>query len=64
MSLNERQKDIILRIKNNPRITQVELSGIYNLNRDTIKRDLTKLQELNIIKRIGSRKTGHWNLLK
>jgi len=30
----------------------------------TIKRDLKKLQELEIIKRMGSKKTGHWEVLK
>jgi len=57
--LNNRQKDIL---KNN-KITQLELANNYNVNEKTIKRDLQYLQEKNIIKRIGSKKTGYWKII-
>ena len=61
--INERQKNIISEIKENRQITQNELAAKNSVNRETIKRDLQSLQEKNIIKRIGSRKTGHWEVL-
>ena len=58
--VNSRQKDIIRKIEKNKNITQTELSKQYNVNRETIKRDLKKLKEHSIIKRVGSDKTAHW----
>lgn len=63
MPLNDRQKEIIKIIKDNSKITQIELSEIFNVNRETIKRDLNKLQEAKIIKRVGSKKTGYWKII-
>lgn len=61
--LNERQEEIIHIINDNSKITQIELSETFSVNRETIKRDLNKLQEANIIKRTGSRKTGYWEII-
>jgi len=41
----------------------VPLNNNYNVNEKTIKRDLQYLQEKNIIKRIGSKKTGYWKII-
>lgn len=62
--LNERQKKIINDIQKNKYKTQIEFSKKYNVNEKTIKRDLQLLQEKNIIKRIGSRKTGYWEIIR
>ncbi len=35
----------------------------FQVNIKTIKRDISKLQEANVIERIGSKKTGYWKLL-
>lgn len=60
--LNDRQNNILKDINKNAKITQTELADKYNVNRETIKRDLKQLQELKIIKRTGSRKTGYWEI--
>jgi len=62
--LNERQKKIINDIRTNKYIIQTELAEKYNVNEKTIKRDLLYLQENKVIKRIGSKKTGYWQLLE
>lgn len=62
--LNDRQKEIIVLIKNNKHIIIKDLMDNLNAGRETIKRDINKLQEANIIKRVGSRKTGYWEIIK
>ncbi len=62
--VNDRQIKIINEIQKNKKITQVELADKYNVNEKTIKRDLKKLKELNLIKRVGADKTGYWQIIK
>ena len=61
--LNERQVRVVNLIKNKTDITVLELAKECSSGRETIKRDITKLQKLNIIERIGSKKTGHWKVV-
>ena len=61
--LNKRQNNLIQDIRKNKNITQTELAQKYKVNRETIKRDLQYLQEKNIIKRVGSKKTGCWEII-
>ncbi len=61
--VNDRQRKILYDVLKNNRITQAELAYRYNVNRETIKRDLKKLKELNLIKRIGPAKGGHWEII-
>jgi len=49
--LNERQKNILLEIKNKSKITIEELKNKYKVGRETIKRDILYLQKHNIIKK-------------
>jgi predicted HTH transcriptional regulator len=53
---------IIDGIKNNGRITAVQLSDIVNKSVPTINRRLKQLQECGLITRVGSDKTGHWEV--
>ena len=62
--LNDRQKEIIILIRNNKYIIVKELMDSLNAGRETIKRDINKLQKAKIIKRIGSKKTGHWEVIQ
>ena len=43
---------------------KVELGKKYKVNRETVKRDLRKLRELKLITRIGSDKSGYWEIIK
>lgn len=61
--LNERQKQVIELLQMNNTITIMELASNVIAGRETIKRDLKKLKDLKIIERIGSDKTGYWNVL-
>ncbi len=39
------------------------LATMFNVSEKTIKRDLYVLRDLNLIKYVGSNKTGHWEIL-
>ena len=62
--VNDRQIRIINDIQKNKNITQAELANKHNVNEKTIKRDLKKLKDLNLIKRVGPDKTGYWQIIK
>lgn len=60
--LNEDQNKIIELITNDKNITQQEIANILNKNIRTIKRNFKVLISNNIIGRIGSDKSGYWNI--
>lgn len=62
IKLSNTQTNILLEIEKNNHITIIELSKILDLNETTISRNLKVLVEKDIIARIGSRKTGHWEI--
>ncbi len=62
--LNDIQNKIIELIANNNRITQNEIANITNFNVRTIKRNFKILIDNLVIERIGSDKTGYWQILK
>lgn len=56
------QKKIIDAIKNNPFVTQEELSEIVGIARKNIVANMKKLQTNGLIKRIGADKNGYWQV--
>ena len=40
------------------------LATMFNVSEKTIKRDLYVLRDLNLIKYVGSNKTGHWEVIQ
>ncbi len=61
--VNGRLKLILVLIKENRHITRDELAIKCNISIETIKRDIRKLRKQEIIKRIGSDKTGYWEII-
>jgi len=59
---NDTVNDTVNLIKVNPRITLDELALKLNISRRTVTRTIKKLQEDGIISRIGSDKTGYWQV--
>lgn len=55
---------IIKMIQKNDTITIDEMIQKTNVSSITIKRDLSELQELNVIKREGGRKQGRWVIIE
>ena len=62
--LNDIQNKIIELITNNNKITQNEIANITNVNVRTIKRNFKVLIDNLVIERIGSDKTGYWQIIK
>ena len=61
--LNDIQNKIIDLIVNDKYITQNKIAELLDVNVRTIKRNFKVLLDNNIIKRIGSDKTGYWEVL-
>ncbi len=64
VKLTQNQGKIIEEMRKNPNIIIVELAKLININERNIKNNILKLKEKRIIKRIGSDKCGHWEVLK
>lgn len=55
---------IIEEIRNNPNVTNKQLSIIIGISETAIENNIRILCENKIIKRIGSKKTGFWKIIK
>jgi len=53
---------ILEAIEKNPRITQVQLAEHLNLTEQYIRKLIKKLKNAALIQRIGSNKTGFWEI--
>lgn len=62
--LNDIQNKIVLLITNNNKITQREIANITDVNIRTIKRNFKILIDNSVIERVGSDKTGYWQIIK
>ena len=45
-------------------MTKNELLGKLNVTEKTVKRDIKKLKAQNRLKRVGSVKSGYWEIIK
>lgn len=64
VNLTKVQQSILEAIDKDKNISQTELAQKLSLARETINRNMKKLQEQGIIKRIGAKKNGHWEVLR
>ena len=63
-TVNDTVKTILALIEQNPSITYEEMTEKTGKSRRTISRLITELKEKNIIARVGSDKTGYWQIIK
>jgi len=59
----DRLSKVLKLIKENNNITISELSAKLNVTDKTIKRDISKLKNEHKIQRVGSSKSGYWQVL-
>ena len=59
----DRLSKVLKLIKENNNITISELSAKLNVTDKTIKRDISKLKNEHKIQRVGSSKSGYWQIL-
>lgn len=64
VKLTQTQKDILNLIKENSCITQNEIASKLNIARETVNRNMKKLQEKKIVQRLGADKNGIWKILE
>ena len=58
-----REQDILNVIRRNKYSTRETISEELGISTATVGRELQKLQKIGLIKRIGSNKTGHWEII-
>lgn len=61
-TVNDTVKTILALIEQNPSLTYEEMTEKTGKTRRTISRLITELKEKNIISRVGSDKTGYWEI--
>lgn len=59
-----RLDEILSLIEKNRDITSAQIAKMLHVSDKTIKRDITKLKELNKLQRVGSLKSGYWEVNK
>ena len=64
IKITANQRKILDEIRKNPFITQEELSAKLGIARLNIIKNMKKLQENNIIRRVGAAKNGHWEIVE
>jgi ATP-dependent DNA helicase RecG len=60
----DRQAQIIDAIKEYPSITKKQLEEKTGISKSSLDRDLTILKQKNVIKRVGSKKSGYWKVIE
>lgn len=63
--LTEQQQAILSFLKKHPTATRKEISeSLLNSTEDGVKYNLSRLQELGLLKRVGGRKQGYWHIIE
>ena len=62
--LNKSQDTIIKLIRDNPNITADQMTIQIGISVPAIKKNLKQLTDNNIIKRVGAKKNGYWEIIQ
>ena len=63
-SLSGLQGQLLDFIRSNPSVSYDELAGMTQKDRTTVMRNIGKLKDAGILRRVGSKKTGHWEVME
>lgn len=63
LPVNKTRALILALLKENPDITYDDMALRIGKTRETVRVNLRKLESLNLIRRVGSDKAGHWEVL-
>lgn len=61
--LTENQKKIIEQMRREPSVSKAELASVVGLHVSNIDRNIQKLKRLGLVVRVGSAKSGHWEVI-
>ena len=64
INLSETDNQILAAIIKNPHITRSDLAGNLGFGTSTVDRTIKKLKDMDILTRIGSNKSGYWDVKK
>lgn len=64
VKLTKSAKKVLQALKTNSESTIDEIVTSISVSRETVKRSLKTLSEKGLIKRVGSDKTGHWEIIE
>ena len=62
--LNGTQMKILAEIRKDPSITKARIQEKTGVGKTTVDNGISALKQSGYIERVGSKKTGHWNVLK
>lgn len=62
--LNQTQLRVLDEMRNNPNVTHAQLMALSGKGKTTIQNAVTFLKGKGFVERVGSDKTGYWNVLK
>ncbi|HOG50974.1 MAG: winged helix-turn-helix transcriptional regulator [Lentisphaerae bacterium] len=62
--LSDFQVQLLDLIRSNRGISYDKLTAITEKNRSTVMRNIGKLKDAGILRRIGSKKTGYWEIVE
>jgi ATP-dependent DNA helicase RecG len=62
VSVNDVEKSVLMIISENVNITYEEIAEKIKKDRKTVQRAIRTLKEKDLIFRVGSDKTGHWEV--
>ena len=63
LTLSDDDKNILELVHNHPSMSQREYANELGWNLDRVKYYLRKMKTQNLIKRVGSSHSGHWEVL-
>lgn len=63
-SLPDNERKIFEEMQKNPKVTAEELSKMLSINLRNTKKNIEKIKEKGLIKRVGSRKAGYWEVVR
>ncbi len=61
-SITDVQMQLVNFIRSNPAISYDKLAELTQKDRSTVMRNIGKLKDAGILRRVGSKKTGHWEI--
>jgi ATP-dependent DNA helicase RecG len=61
--LNKIQVQLLNALKTKPKADYATLAKILDVSSATVKRNIQKLKNTGALKRIGSKKTGYWEVI-
>ena len=64
ITINDIQKTILLKMKENPRVTAKDLTKTLGIADRNVKNHIKLLKQAGLIERVGSPRGGHWNILQ